>query len=201
MGREKYLREIENLFKKSPVVDFSSIERLIKNKNKVKQYTKQLTRNLIKKGKIKRLTKGFYTCYDEASLGVFCFKPAYLGLQNALSFHDLWEQETIPIVITTRKIRQGIRKTLGNGNILIRRIDKKYMFGFGYYKEGEFYFPYSDIEKTLIDMLYFKEHMDLEVLDEIKIRIDKKKLKGYLKKYPKRFRERVEKVLRGRKSL
>ena len=50
-------------------------------------------------------------------------------------------------------------------------------------------------------MLYFKEHMDLEVLAEIKRKIDKKKLEKYLKKYPQRFKEKVEKALMGRKDL
>lgn len=57
-----------------------------------------------------------------------------MGLQDALSIHNLWEQETIPIIIITRKIRQGIRKVL-DLNVLIRRIDKKYFFGFDYIKK------------------------------------------------------------------
>lgn len=185
---------MENLFEKSPIVSFASIDRTIKRKKKIKQYTKQLIRNLISRGKIKRLTKGYYTIYDEISLGVFCFKPAYLGLQDALSFHGLWEQETIPVVITTRKIRQGIRKILGT-NILIRRLNKKYFFGFEYEKEGDFYFPYSDIEKTFIDMLYFKENLSTETLKNIKQKINKQKLKRYLRKYPKTFKEKVEKTI------
>ena len=32
MGREKYQKQIEKLFKKSPVVSFNSIERIIKDK-------------------------------------------------------------------------------------------------------------------------------------------------------------------------
>ena len=192
MGKEKHLKKIGNLFEKSPVVDFSSIERIIKRKKNIKQYTKQLIRNLIFKGKIKGLAKGYYTKYDEVGLTVFCFKPAYLGLQDALSFHNLWKQETIPVIITTKKVRQGIRKILGM-NVLIRRIDKKYMFGFDYKQEGEFYLPYSNIEKTFIDMIYFKQPLDKEALENFKKRIDKKKLKRYLKKYPKRFRKRVEK--------
>ena len=185
MGKKKYINEVENLFKKSPVIDFSSVARIIRNKKKIKQYTKQLIRNLLKKGKIKRLTKGYYTAYDEISLVVFCFKPAYFGLQDALSIHNLWEQETIPIIITTSKARPGIRQVMGN-NILIRKLNKKYFFGFDYMKQGDFYFPVSDIEKTFIDMVYFRQSLDKELIKEFKKRINKKKLKSYLKKYPKR---------------
>jgi len=195
MGKEKYLKDVEKLFKKSPVVSYGSIRKIIRHKKSVKQYTKQLIRNLILKGKIKKLTKGYYTVYNDSSLSVFCFKPAYLGLQDALSFHNLWEQETIPIVITTGKIRPGIRKVLGH-NILIRRINKKYFFGFDYYKEHEFYMPYSDIEKTVIDMIYFKEKLSVESIKEIGKKINKRRFNSYLSCYPKIFRKRVLNMIR-----
>ncbi len=182
MGKEKYLKDVERLFKNSYVISIHSIERIVKRNKNVKQYTKQLIRNLVLKGKIKRLAKGYYSMYDDPSLIVFCFKPAYLGLQDALSFHNLWEQETIPIIITTRRVRQGIIKVNG-ANVLIRRIDKKYFFGFDYYKHDNFYLPYSDIEKSYIDMMYFKEKLDKDVIKNIKNKIDFKKIKVYLKRY------------------
>ena len=87
MGKTKYKQKIEDLFKKSPVVDYKSVERIVKDKKNIKQYTKQLIRNLILRGEIKRITKGYYTIHEDTSLAVFCFKPSYLGLQDALSFH------------------------------------------------------------------------------------------------------------------
>ena len=60
-------------------------------------------------------------------------------MQDALSIHDLWEQETVPVILTTRKVRPGIRQVMDN-NIFIKRISKKYFFGFEYIKYGDFYF-------------------------------------------------------------
>ena len=194
MGKEKYQREIEDLFRKSPVVSYKSIERLIKNKKNVKQYSKQLVRNLLLKGKIKKLAKGSYTYFDDASLAVFCFKPAYLGLQDSLSFYNLWEQETIPVVITARKARSGVRKIL-NANVMVRRVNKKYLFGFEYFSSGDFYLPYSDIEKTFIDMVYFKERLSDEAIKEMKKSISKSRLDSYLKVYPKRIKKTVLNLL------
>jgi predicted transcriptional regulator of viral defense system len=194
MGKEKYQKQIEELFKRSPVVSFNSIQRIIQSKKNVRQYSKQLIRNLLLGEKIKPLAKGYYSIYDEPLLNVFCFVPSYLGLQDALSIHNLWEQETIPIIITSKKSRPGLRKTK-LGNILIRRIDKKYMFGFEYKKIGDFYLPYSDIEKTFIDMVYFKEGMDNDTRNNFKKSINKKKLSRYLKRYPKKFREKVKRNL------
>lgn len=197
MGKQKYLAEIENLFNKSAVVTMDSIARLVRSKKRVKQYDEKLVRNLVLKGKIKRLAKSFYTKHDDPSLAVFCFSPAYLGLQDALSFHNLWEQETIPVVITSKKVRQGMRKVIG-ANVLVRRLDKKYLFGFEYSKQNEFYLPYSDIEKTFIDMIYFREQISNEALRNIRKRADRKKLSKYLKAYPKKFRERVFVIYDGK---
>jgi len=188
MGKIKYINEIRKFFKESPVVDINSLKRFVSKKDK--NYVYLLINNLLKKKEIRKITRGFYSIYEDPSLIVFCFKPAYLGLQNAMSFHNLWEQETNPVVITTRNLRQGIRAVFGR-NVLVRRISRKYIFGFEFYKDGDFYFPYSDIEKTFIDMVYFRQYLDRENISEFRKKIDKKKLKSYLARYPDRFRKKV----------
>lgn len=190
MGKEKYLRDVEALFSKSSVVSYSSIEKVVTHRKKVKHYVKRLIHYLTVSGRIKKLAKGCYTVSDDVSLAVFCFKPAYFGLQDALSYHNLWEQETVPVIITSRKVRQGIRTVLGK-NVLVRRILRKYFFGIEYSRQGKAALPYSDIEKTFIDMAYFKEKMSSELLAAFKERLSYKKLKSYLKFYPKRFRKRA----------
>ena len=192
MGKQKYQKQIEEITKESPVVSYNSLKRIINGKNKIKQYPKQLVRNLILKGKLKKIMKGFYSSYDDPSLAVFCLEPSYLGLQDSLSQNNLWEQETIPIIITSRKVRQGIRKINGL-NVLIRIIDKKYIFGIEYKKSGSFYLPYSDMEKTFIDMVYFRQKLSEEALSNIKKRINRKKLVLYLNryKYPKILKLRI----------
>ena len=190
MGKSKYIAEIENFIKKSPVVNAKSIIRIINSKKRTKQYQKLLLKRLVDSGKIKRITKGYYTIHDNVLLTVFCFTPAYLGLQEALSFHNLWEQETIPVIITPKKVRQGIRRVF-NTNVMIRRIDRRYFLGIEYKKEGNFYFPYSDLEKTFIDMVYFNQLINKETISNIKRLYDRKKLLRYLKMYPKRFKDRV----------
>ncbi|MEK6890683.1 MAG: hypothetical protein AABX03_00945 [Nanoarchaeota archaeon] len=194
MGKKKYIDKILNLFDNSPVVDYPSIERVVREKNHRSSYTKQLIRGLIKNGKVMRITKGYYTTKDNYQLAVFCFKPSYLGLQDALSFHNIWEQETIPVIITTKKIRPGIRKVFGK-NILLRKLNKRYFFGYEYLKDNDFYLPYSDIEKTFIDLIYFKQRVDEDTLKTIKSKINKTKLNLYLKKYPKIINKKVNNLL------
>jgi len=194
MGKQKYQEKIKRLFKKSPVVSYNSINRVVNTRTNSKQYTKQFVRNLILKNQIKRLVKGFYTVHNDPSLAVFCFKPAYLGLQDALSIHNLWEQETVPVIVTTRKVRTGIREINGS-NVLVRKIDKKYFFGIEHIRQGDFYFPVSDIEKTFIDLIYFKQSLDIEIIRDFKEKVDRKRLNSYLKYYPKRIKERILKIL------
>jgi len=192
MGKQIYLKRIKELFEKSPVVDLNSIKKLVGPKNT--NYAKLLVHNLLKKGYLKRLARGFYTIYNESSLAVFAFKPSYIGLQSALSHWQVWEQETIPIIITQKKVRRGIKNIL-DSNIMIRHINKKYFFGDILEKEGKFYIPYSDLEKTFIDMIVFNQYMDENLIKKIIKQIDKKKLKKYLKKYPAIIVKRVNKKI------
>ena len=184
MGTEKHLKKIEKLLDKSNVISFDSITKIVGDKN----YAKQVTRNLILKGKMVKVGKGLYTNKNEISLAVYRFMPAYLGLQDALSFHNLWEQETIPIIITSSKARPGIRKIMGQ-NVLVKRVAPKYLFGFGYYDESGITLPYSDQEKTFIDLLYFREHFK-------PFPVDIEKMKKYLQRYPQKFRITVMKMIK-----
>ena len=183
MGTKKHLDKIEQLFTKSPVVNFNSIRRIVGS-----DYAKQLVRNLIKQKKIFVIGKGYYTNREEVSLAVYVFKPAYLGLQDAMSFHQLWEQETIPVIITSTKAKPGIREVM-RSNVLLRRINKKYLFGYEYYDVGGVVLPYSDIEKTMIDLVYFGENMAL--VEKCAKKVDIKKLNIYLKRYPDSFKRKV----------
>lgn len=196
MGKQIHLEKIEQLFEKSPLVTFSSIERIIQDKKNRSNYAKLLVSNLLKKGKIKRISKGIYTKHNENTLAVLAFNPAYLGLQSSLSHYGIWKQETIPIILTTKKVRRGIRNIFGT-NVLIRNINKKYFFGFEFVKEGNFYLPYSNLEKTLIDLIIFNQNIDTKNLNKIKRLINKKKLNNYLKRYPKKIKNRVEKYFKN----
>lgn len=188
MGKVKYISDIRKFFRESPVVDIHSLKRFLKKKDK--RYLYGIIHNLLKKGEIKQITKGFYTIHNDPLLIVFCLKPSYLGLQNAMSIHRLWDQQTNPVVITVLKVRQGLRKVFEH-NTILRRIDKRYFFGFDYVLYGDFYVPVSDIEKTFIDLIYYKHYIDPEVIKEFKKRMDKKKLRTYLAHYPPRFRKIV----------
>lgn len=190
MGKIKYIGSVMDFLEKTPVANMRDFRMIIKNPD----YSRLLLHNLEKTGKIWRITRGFYSLYNDPSLAVFCFRPAYIGMQDALSVHDLWEQETNTIIITQKKARPGIRKIM-DSNVVIHRLDKKYFFGYELTKQGDFFLPVSDKEKTLIDLIYFNEIPDKNVLKRIRRVLDNKKLDSYLKHYPAKFRNRVLKAV------
>jgi predicted transcriptional regulator of viral defense system len=181
----KQVNMIRQYASRTPVFDTKSVIRLIGDAD----YAYVLLNHLVRKGEISRVTRGYYSVHDDPSVFVYCTKPAYLGMQDAMSFHNLWEQETSPVIITARKTRPGTRRVLGS-NVVVRRISGKYFFGIDYLNQGGFQLPVSDIEKTFIDMIYFNE-LRKGMLRLFLGRLDTEKVNNYLKRYNKRFRERV----------
>jgi len=192
MVKMKIIDKVREYLKKTPVASIDSISRMVGSKN----YAYLLLNYLVRKKEVFRITRGYYSTQIDPTLLVLCIKPSYLGLEDALSFHNLWEQETIPIIITPRKVRQGKRKVLGH-NVLIKRILPKYFFGWDLVKYGNFLVPVSDVEKTLVDLVYFGKRIEKKLARNFKKRIDKEKLANYLRKYPVNIRNKVSKMLLG----
>jgi len=186
----KYKKQLYDNFKKSKVFSLRDVRILFNNKNISKDYSKNLMSNLIKEKKIHKITNGKYTFQEEIMCIGFAFSPFYYGLQEALSLHNLHEQETNAIIITTNKIKPGIREIMDT-NVYLRRIDKKYFFGYDFIKYYDIEIPVSDIEKTLIDLVYYKESISKDVILEIKKKIDLIKLNKYLEKYPITIKNKV----------
>lgn len=168
--RNKYVSRIREYVRRTPVATIGSILALVPDR----EYGHVIVNYLVKRGELRRITRGYYTVHDEPSLLVYCMRPAYLGLQDAMSFHDLWEQETNPVVITAKKVRPGVREVLGQ-NVWVRRISPRHFFSFEYMPGGDFLLPVSDPEKTLIDLVYFRK-MREDLAEMFREKIDRKKL-------------------------
>jgi predicted transcriptional regulator of viral defense system len=194
----KYKKGIYDHFYKSKVFSLRDVRILFKDKNISKDYSKCLTSNLLKSNKINKITKGKYTFQDDIIYTGFAFTPFYYGLQEALSLYNLHEQETNLVIITTNKIKPGVREIM-NTNVCLRRLDSKYFFGFDFIKYYDIEIPVSDIEKTLIDFVYYKEYLSMEVINNIKKKINMNKLNKYLLKYPKHIKEKVLDIIKKEK--
>ncbi|MEW6528455.1 MAG: type IV toxin-antitoxin system AbiEi family antitoxin domain-containing protein [Candidatus Micrarchaeota archaeon] len=179
----KYIAKVREHFRRVPVFTISDLKVLFRKIGISKSYLRLLIHNLLAKGEIKKISRGIYSFRSETEVVGFGFRPFYYGLQDALSLHNLWEQETNPVVITPRKVRSGIRNFEG-ANYVIRRIKREMFFGFTLIKYSDFWIPVSNIEKTVIDFVYFRQQLNIEVLKEIRKKLDWKTLKSYLKRCP-----------------
>ena len=192
----KYMKKFLEHFSDTPVFTSRDARLFLLKQGAGRKYVYLFISNLLRSGKIRKIKKGVYTSGDDPMLAGFAFYPSYHGLQNALSILNLWEQETNTVIITPLMVRSGMREILG-GKVMIRRISRKMFFGFDSVKYFDYWIQVSDAEKTLIDFIYFKEPLSKDHLEEIKKRINRKKLDGYLKRCPERVRKKVNAVLGG----
>ena len=192
MGKIKHLTKIRELLAKTPVVHISSIRRIIGERS---TYVYLLLNKMVKKVELFRLTKGWYSSQDDPTLTVFCFRPAYLGLQEALSIHNLWDQETNTMILTTQTVREGRRSIFGK-NVIVKRLPKSLFFGIEYKRYCYTYVPVSDIEKTFLDLVYFNQPIDSETMKRIKKKYSYKKMHEYLRYYNKKIKQRVKNIMR-----
>jgi len=189
----KYINAVREHFAFRPVFRIQDVKVLLNKQGPSDAYIYLLVHNLAKCGEIKRLTRGIYTFRKEAEVTGFAFSPFYYGLQDALSFRKLWEQETNSIVITPRRVRSG-QRTIGGARTIVRRIDRRMFFGFDTIRFHDLYLPVSDVEKTLIDFLYFREPLRKDVLETMRGQIRKDVLKSYLKRTPECVKEALKKL-------
>ena len=190
MGRKVHVEEVRSFARSTPVFRARDAEALVNDRG----YALLMLHNMAKSGELHRVVRGYYSMYDDPVVSVFALRPAYLGLQDALSLRDLWEQETNVVLVTAGKAKPGVRTVMGS-SVVVHRIDPRYFFGFDYLRHGDFYVPVSDLEKTLIDLVYFGESPGKSVLRELAERADRKVLAEYLGRYGEpfagRFREQV----------
>ncbi|MCL4399172.1 hypothetical protein M1293_01500 [Candidatus Parvarchaeota archaeon] len=194
MGKIKYLKEFKEHFKDRVSFSIKEVEIFLGQYGASKSYARLMLHNLEKNGEIKRLKRGYYSFGENLDTVGFLFEPFYYGLQDALSLHGLWEQETNPVIITTRKVRTGLRNVLGR-NVLVRRVKRSMFFGYEPKRVGNLFLPVSDIEKTLIDFVYFKLNLPGDILKKMIKRIDGKKMNEYLKNTNKYTKSKVNELL------
>jgi len=186
-------KDILERYNDYPIFTTKDLSKLIPNKSneEINTYIKYL----IKKKRLFRITKGVYSLHKEPIVYGFAFRPFYYGLQNALTIHKIWDQATNPVVITTKKIRIETKNILGS-KFIVHRIKPKYLFGYELKNVDGFNVPVSDIEKTFIDFIHFKNNLDNNTIKSIIKKINKTKLKEYLKIYPIQTRMKIENLLK-----
>ena len=190
----KYMKDFVAHFSKRHIFSIRDCKIFLKQRKISMSYLHFLIHYLLKSGKLKRITRGVYTFSDNQLAIGFAFPPFYYGLQEALSLHGVWEQETSVVIGAARKARQGVRNVMG-ANVVVRRIDKKMLFGFEMMNHYGIWIPVSTIEKTLIDLAYFNENVPADTLRTIKQKLKKSVLDGYLKRTTPYIKKKILRYL------
>jgi len=190
-----YTSKLRLRFEKEPAFCARDIRLFFAGSHLSAEYQNLMVHKLLKEGKLQRIGRGIYTFRQETQAVGFAFQPFYYGLQDALSLRNLWEQETVPVVITPRKVRAGRREFLGS-NYIVRRIGRSMFFGFGMVKYGDFWVPVSDLEKTLIDFVHFRQPLPRELATALKKSVRRDVMDGYLKRVPVRLAKKVRVLLK-----
>jgi predicted transcriptional regulator of viral defense system len=184
----KHVKDIRKRFANPSFPVFKASE--LRTMGVGKKYSKRLLHLLLSKGEIARITRGIYTFHDDVTVVGFAFQPFYYGLEDALRIRRLSLQGTNPLVLTARNVRMGVRQFKGR-NYVVYRVRKEHFFGYSLVKYGDFWIPVSDIEKTIIDMIYFDNGIRDELWPGLIKSMNIKNLNRYLKRYKPKFRERV----------
>lgn len=177
-----------------------------------RRYSKFVLKNIIfemkEKGWLVPLKRGLYFISDITSRGFVGISPfviasafnkdSYLSLNSALSFYNLFEQM---LRTTTSMTTYRSRSYVFQGNTYrYLKIKKSLYFGFKTEGWDGYYIKVAELEKVILDYLYFKSDtysMDLlvEKLKKAKNKIDLKKLFDYAKKFPETTRRKTGFIL------
>ena len=113
------------------------------------------------------------------------YKPSYISMETALSYYNLIPEAVYLFTgISTRKTMLFQSEL---GNYQYRKIKKELFFGYSIIQIGDFDIKIANVEKTVLDYLYFNIIDDRKALDGLRINrlaaremIDQGKLRNYL---------------------
>jgi predicted transcriptional regulator of viral defense system len=191
LGKKIHIDEVRRFAASTPVFRSKDIQLLVGDD----AYALLLLHNLERRGELHRVTRGWYSTGDDPTVAVLSLAPAYLGLQDALARREMWEQQTNTVVVTTGKAKPGARRVFGE-TVLVHRLDPRYFFGYDYLPYGKYSVPVSDVEKTMIDLVYFGESPGREVMKTVMKKADMRVLQEYLGRYPARFQTEFRRAFR-----
>lgn len=187
----KYINEFLKYFSAFPAFTARDARLFLGRHGASAAYCRLFMRNMIKGEKVFSIGRGRYTLHDDPMMAGFAFSPFYYGLESALTYHRLWDYVTPITIITTNRVRKTSIVLLGR-NATVRRIKRRNFFGYSLvpYKDGV-YIPVSDIEKTLIDSIYFHAPFSNDVYAAIAKKVDMKRLREYLTHYNKAVKTQI----------
>lgn len=206
---EKRLTDIEDIIASSGRIVTTEDIYITLGKKYSKSFVKKRLNELKEKGWIVPLKRGLYFISDISTRGFVNISPSviagafnkdsYISLDSGLSFYNLFEQ----MLRTTSSItsKNKSQKYEFQGNIYrYLKVNKKLYFGFKTENIEGYYIKVAELEKVILDYLYFKNDtysIDLliEKLQKTKDKLDLNKLFNYAQKFPETTKRKLGFIL------
>jgi len=120
----------------------------------VKEYENmnEIIENLARKGFLHRLERGKYcrsTFHDENVIGTFIASDGAISYWSALNLHGLTEQFPNTIFVQTTHKKNSV--SVFGAEYQFIKINRQKRAGIAFYGYGNYKYPITDVEKTLID--------------------------------------------------
>jgi len=195
--------DFKRQFKDNEIIDVQNVLNYFGDIDRRRLYEWQ------KKDYIKKITNNYYI-FSESEINDSLLKitanriytPSYIGLESALSYYKLIPEAVFKTIsITTRKTK-AFKTDIAFFDF--RTIHRRLFWGYTLKNKNSHPFLISDLEKTLLDYLYFNPHLvteaDFKELrlngEEIRRLIDIPRLEAYLKLFTnQRVTKAIHKLL------
>jgi len=194
---EKRLKDIEDIIVTSGrIVTTDNIHKALSNKY-TKFTLKKRIYDLKEKGWLVPLKRGLYFVADITSRGFLGISPfvianafikdSYISLESGLSFYNLFEQMLrITASITAHK---SIHYEFQDHTYRFLKIKSELYFGFRTEALEGYYIKIAELEKLILDFIYFRNDtysidLIIEKMQKAKDLLDLEKLFSYAQKFP-----------------
>jgi predicted transcriptional regulator of viral defense system len=182
--------DLKTQLKDFPVFSIKDIEKVDLS------FHKQRLSEWQKKGYVKKICKGFYIFSDleinEQALFTIAnrvYEPSYISLEMALSIYGLIPEAVYSITSVTSQKTRTLKTPVGN--FIYRHTMPELLFGYQLREHNGHHYQIAEIEKAILDYLYFNVKMNDEEsfkgmrfnVGEIKERVDMEKFNKYLDAY------------------
>lgn len=191
----KYTKQFLKYFEKFPAFTVKDVKLFLLKNMAEKSYYKIFLHNMIRSKRVFTIERGHYTLHDDPMIAGFAFSPFYYGMETSLTHYKLWDYMTPISIITTNRVRKGSIELFGR-NASIRKVQRDKFFGYSMVQYKDTYIPIADVEKTLIDSVYFHSRFSKQVYVKMAKKISKRKLNNYLKCYSKIIKKQVNDLIR-----
>ncbi|MCF7794946.1 hypothetical protein K9M50_01120 [Patescibacteria group bacterium] len=163
-----------------------------------------------KKGYIRKITKGYYIFSDleinESVLFLIAnkiYSPSYISFEMAFSYYNLIPESVYGITSVSSKKTNHFKTNLAE--FIYHSFKPKLMFGYKLIEYQGHYFKMAEVEKALLDYFYINTQLKnkndfIEMrfnIEELHNKINKEKLKRYLKTFNnKSLEQRINNLLK-----